>query len=300
MQYHNVVGSFFDNTWAIMPEAMPRLVQTMNSVRLDKDALLEIEAARPRKVEAVDGNVAVISVLGPMTQRMSLWQEMFSGGTSAEAVGAAFDRSMADSSVGAIVLNIDSPGGSVYGTEELADKIYNARGKGKAIVAVANSLAASALYWVGSSAEQFYVTPSGEVGSIGVLAMHTDWSSYNEKVGVNPTYIYAGKYKVEGNAEAPLDDEAKGAIQASVDSYYDSFTAAVARNRGVSQRDVKSGFGEGRVVRAKQAVEMGMADAVKTLAEVLGDMTRGQKPRRSASGFAEKRELAAKYQGGGK
>ena len=86
-----------------------------------------------------------------------------------EAFGAAFDRAAADSSIGAIVLNIDSPGGSVYGVEELADKIYKARGT-KPVYAVANSLAASAAYWIGSAASQLYVTPSGEVGSIGVLA----------------------------------------------------------------------------------------------------------------------------------
>lgn len=303
MHYHNVVGTFFDNKWAMMPEVMPKLVQVVNrwavGVKLDKEAAAEVVAAgRPRKLETVDGNVAVLPVFGVIAQRLSMMSELSEGGTSTEMLGATFDRAMADSSIGAIVLNIDSPGGSVYGVEELANKIYNARGT-KPIYAVANSLAASAAYWIGTAADKLFVTPSGEVGSVGVLAMHVDYSNFNEKMGVTPTYIHAGKYKVEGHSDAPLNDEAKEAIQASVDGYYDSFTGAVAKHRGVSQRDVKSGFGEGRVVRAAKAAEMGMADGVKTLEEVLKEMTRNQKPavKRTASGFKEKMELHRKHGG---
>jgi signal peptide peptidase SppA len=305
MHYHNVVGTFFDNKWAIMPEVMPKLVQVVNrwaaGVKLDKEAAAEaVAAGRPRKLEAVSGNVAVLPLFGIVAQRLSMMAELSEGGTSTEMFGAAFDRLLGDSSVGAIVLNIDSPGGSVYGVEELANKIYSARGT-KPIYAVANSLAASAAYWIGTAADRLFVTPSGEVGSVGVLAMHVDYSNFNEKMGVTPTYIHAGKYKVEGHSDAPLDDEAKRAIQASVDDYYDSFTSAIARHRGVSQRDVKSGFGEGRVVRGAKATEMGMADGVKTLEAVLGELTRSQKPavKRTASGFKEKRELQRKHGGVG-
>lgn len=300
MHYHNVVGMFFDTTWAIMPESMPKLVQVVNrwavGVKLDKEAVQEITAARPRKLESVEGGVAVLPLFGVVAQRMNIMQEVSEGGTSTEMFGAAFDRAIGDSTVGAVVLNIDSPGGSVYGVEELTDKIYKARGS-KPIYAVANSLAASAAYWIGSAADQFFVTPSGEAGSIGVLAMHTDWSSFNEKMGVTPSYIYAGKYKVEGHSDAPLDAEAKRAIQASVDGYYDSFLSAVARNRNVSAKTVRNDFGEGRVLRAQKAAEAGMVDGVKTLETVVSELVRGNKPRRTASGYREKKEIAAKYGG---
>jgi signal peptide peptidase SppA len=302
VHYQNVVGLFFDNTWAIMPEAMPKLVQAVNrwavGLKLDKAAVQELVAARPRKLEAVEGGVAVLPLFGVVAQRMNIMQEVSEGGTSTEMFGAAFDRAISDPAVGAVVLNIDSPGGSVYGVEELGDKIYKARGT-KPIYAVANSLAASAAYWIGAAADKLFVTPSGEIGSVGVLAMHADWSNFNEKMGVTPTYIHAGKYKVEGHPDAPLDDEAKRAIQQSVDSYYESFTGALAKFRSVSQREVKSGFGEGRVFRAAKAVEAGMADGVRTLESVIGELTRSQasKPRRTADGYREKKELAAKYGG---
>lgn len=302
MHYHNVVGSFFDNTWAIMPEAMPKLVSVVNrwavGIKLDKEAVQEISAARPKKLETVEGGVAVLPLFGVVAQRLNIMQEISEGGTSTEMFGRAFDRAIADPSIGAVVLDIDSPGGSVYGVEEVAEKIYKARDV-KPVYAVANSLAASAAYWIGSAAGQFFVTPSGEAGSIGVFTMHTDWSKFNETVGVTPTYIYAGKYKVEGQPDAPLADEAKAAIQSAVDSYYDSFTEGVARNRATTTKAVKGGFGEGRVVRAKQAAELGMADGVKTLEQVLGELGRNQqKTRRTASGFQEKRDLAAKHGGG--
>jgi ClpP class serine protease len=89
---------------------------------------------------------------------------------------------MADESIGAIVIQIDSPGGNVAGTPEVARKIYEARGKGKAIIAQADSLMASAAYYIGAAADEIVATPSSEVGSIGVYAVHEDASGY-ERAG---------------------------------------------------------------------------------------------------------------------
>ena len=89
---------------------------------------------------------------------------------------------------------------SVYGVAELADQIQSARAS-KPVVAIANSLAASAAYWIGCAAGEFYVTPGGEVGSIGVWQAHFDYSQAIASEGVKPTLISAGKYKVEGNPQ---------------------------------------------------------------------------------------------------
>ena len=127
---------------------------------------------------------------------------------------------------------LDSPGGSVYGVSELADEIMNARAQ-KPVIAIANSLAASAAYWIGCSASELYVTPGGEVGSIGVWQAHFDYSQALAAEGVTPTLISAGKYKVEGNPYAPLGEDALGFMQSRVDDYYAVFTKSVARGRGV-------------------------------------------------------------------
>jgi ClpP class serine protease len=113
------------------------------------------------------------------------------------------------------------------------------------------------------------VTASGSVGSIGVLGVHDDLSGAMEKAGIKKTIISAGKFKADGNPFAPLGDDVRGRIQASVDAAYDSFVRDVARNRNVSLATVREGFGQGDMVDAAQAVAEGMADRVGTLEETL-------------------------------
>jgi signal peptide peptidase SppA len=180
--------------------------------------------------------------------------------------------------VAQILIDIDSPGGSVYGVSELAAEIMKARTQ-KPVVAVANSLAASAAYWIGCAAGEFYVTPGGEVGSIGVWQAHFDYSKALEGDGVKPTLISAGKFKVEGNPYVPLDLEALSFMQSRVDDYYNAFAKAVAKGRGLTVNDVREGMGEGRVLGADAALAAKMVDGVATFDEVLAKI---QKTARSA------------------
>jgi ClpP class serine protease len=91
---------------------------------------------------------------------------------------------------------------------------------------------------------------------------------------LTPTIISAGKFKGEGNEFAPLSDEARAAIQADVDTFYSMFVDAVAKGRGVSTKEVRAGFGEGRMATARAAVSLGMADKIATLDETLASMMR--------------------------
>lgn len=159
---------------------------------------------------------------------------------------------------------------------ELADEIASARAQ-KPVVAIANSLAASAAYWIGCSASEFYVTPGGEVGSIGVWQAHFDYSQAFAAEGIQPTLVSAGKYKVEGNPYAPLDEEAQGFMQSRVDDYYASFTQAVARGRGVPIAQVRDGMGQGRVLGADAALAQRMVDGVATFDDVVRKMRRDAK-----------------------
>lgn len=209
--------------------------------------------------------VSILGVLGLISQRSAQVDDISGpGGTSIERLTQRFRAALADQSVKAIVLDVDSPGGGVYGVEELADEISGARGK-KPVVAVANSLAASAAYWLASAADELVVTPSGEVGSIGVFAAHEDISKMLEQEGVDITLISAGKFKLEGNPFEPLGEEARDAIQARVDEYYHAFIKSVAQGRGAKAEAVRKGFGQGRVVGAKEAIAQGMADREETL-----------------------------------
>jgi signal peptide peptidase SppA len=226
------------------------------------ERLEEARQAAGRAVRGVKGKIGIIPVHGPIDQRMT-GELLKLGGTSTEEVGVALDALVADPAVGAVVLHIDSPGGNVYGVEELSDKIFAARGQ-KDLYAVADSMAASAALWIATSATQFFVTPGGDVGSVGVYSLHADMSKALENEGVTVTLINAGKYKVEGNPFEPLGGEARDHFQERVDDTYGKFLRALERNRGVTAKDVRNDFGQGRLLNAQQAVAAKMADRVMT------------------------------------
>lgn len=271
--------------WAILPQNLAMIVEVVTrhfaGEKLDAEEVqMRINGAK-RPSDRNIGNVAVLPLFGTIFPRANLFIET-SGGTSAEIYGKAFDELVKNPDIGAIVLDVDSPGGQVSGVEELSKKIFSARGT-KPIVAVANHLAASAAYWIATAADELVVTPSAEVGSIGVFTLHEDISKSLEVEGVKVTLISEGKFKTEGNPYEPLSEEAHQAIQERVAEYYESFIKAVARNRGVKTADVRNGFGEGRIVRAQQAVQLGMADRIATLDETIERLQRSAGIRRPAA-----------------
>lgn len=230
------------------------------------------------------GSIAVIPVRGTIVQYAEQL-DMCEGGTTTGAVSQMLNSALVDETVGSILLHIHSPGGSVYGVQELADEIRAARAQ-KPVVAIADSLAASAAYWIGSQASEFYVTPGGEVGSIGVWQAHQDISKYLEKEGVSIELISAGKFKTEGHPYGPLDEDARRFFQQRTDDYYAAFTNAVAKGRDVPIAAVRDGMGQGRVLGADAALAEKMVDGVMPLADVIRKMQRDAKaasrPNRSA------------------
>lgn len=268
--YDLILRAVLSTPWAILPEKLEAI-----------EALLALRAAGGhvtaedigavtngrRPAAPVRGAVAVIPVYGTIHQHAGLMAES-SGGTSTEAISAALRAALADPSVGAVVFDVDSPGGAVSGVDELATEIMQSRGP-KPIIAVANSLMASAAYWLASAADEIWVTPSGEAGSIGVYAAHEDISQALDRGGVRVSLVSAGKYKVEGNQFEPLTEEARATIQGRVDAFYHMFVAAVARGRGYAEATVRNGFGEGRLVGAQDAVDLHLADRVGTLNEAI-------------------------------
>lgn len=288
VRFPHLRAAIVADPWAITPgrlEAIAEVVERrVEGIRLSADEIAAVKGARQPngtvallEIDAVAGGgqapqgsvIAVLSVFGIIAQHASQVDDISGpGGTSTERLAASLRAALNDPAVKAVVLNIDSPGGSVFGVQEIADEIFKARGQ-KPIVAQVNSLAASAAYWIAASADEIVVTPSGQVGSIGVYALHQDVSAAADKAGVKFSFISAGKYKVEGHPYEPLQDEARGAMQSTVDGYYSAFTRAVARGRGVVVDAVRNGFGEGRTVGADEAVRAGMADRVGTLDETL-------------------------------
>jgi signal peptide peptidase SppA len=267
-RYDSILTAVRGSLWLILPEKMDSILGFLDAkasgITLDAATVERIAATnRTEKRSVISNSVAVVPVFGVVAQRLDMMSE-FSGGVSTERLGQDIAALVADPEVGAIVLNIDSPGGNYYGTPEVASKIMAARGT-KPIVAVANSMAASAAYWIASAADEIVVTPSGDVGSVGVLAVHYDNSAMNEKIGSKPTYITYGTHKAEFSSNAPLSSDAAEELQRRVDQAGETFVKAVAKQRGVAPQVVRDKFGQGRMFGAQEAVERGMADRIGTL-----------------------------------
>lgn len=272
--YPHVMAAFYATPWAILPS---KLLEIESFLRLriagERVPAERIEAAvSQRRTDGsyMVGRVGVVPIMGTIVQRAS-GMEQSSGAVSAERIGSQIQAMAADNSVKKILLHIDSPGGSVFGIQELVDRIRSV-GNSKKIVAFADPMAASAAYWIASAAREIWVTPSGQVGSIGVIAAHQDESAADAAAGVKTTLITSSPYKAEGHPSVPLSDEAQSHLQSQVNHYDQVFTAAVARGRGVTESVVRKTYGQGRMVLAEAARAAGMVDRVGTLEEVLSKM----------------------------
>ena len=264
--------------WAILPAKLAVILDVLRYRAAGErftpaEIQTQLAAATPARPGGRQGTIAVLPLVGVIAQRMGSLAES-SGGISTERIAAGFRQAVNDPSISGVVFDIDSPGGAVYGVPELAAEIFAARGT-KPMIAVANSVAASGAYWLGVAADELVVTPSGEVGSIGVITAHTDLSRAYDTAGETITLISAGKFKSEGNPFEPLGEEARQARQGRVDDYYGQFVTAVARYRGVSVGAVRNGYGEGRMLGAAAALREGMVDRIATLEETIQRLSAG-------------------------
>jgi capsid assembly protease len=291
MKGEHLLAEFMTTPWALHPEVLSShagvLARWVNGgaspfASGDGPAAGRDRGKSTPPSSAVSGNIAVVPVLGTLMQRANLMQQ-YCGGTSCNQVAAALKQADADDAVQQILMEFDTPGGSVYGVAELAAVI---RAMKKPVIGIANSQCASAGYWLAAQCAELYVAPGGEVGSIGVWQAHEDWSKALEKAGVQTTLIAAGKYKVEGNPYEALSRDAKAFLQSRVDAYYAAFTKDVARGRAVPVGMAQNGMGQGRVLGADQALSESMVDGIATREQVLQRMA-ARKP--SGSRLAQAR-----------
>lgn len=273
MRFEHLLDAFMADPWAIQREKLGVLADILVA-RAEGEKLFSTEFAtavsdaRAKEIAETDGKVAVIPVYGVLANKMDAFSAM-SGGTSYAGIKRQLYGALSNSDVKAVVLDVDSPGGSVPGTDELATEIRKLRGGDKPIIAQVNHLAASAAYWIAASADEIVVSPSGRAGSIGVYTAHDDVSEALAKRGVKRTYIASTPEKVEGNETEPLGKDTLAHIQDSVNHSYGRFLAAVAEGRGTTVGKVEDGYGRGRVFYADALMDRGMVDRVATLDETL-------------------------------
>lgn len=292
-RYQHILRAIYETPWAIRPDYLGLIIDIVQfraagglPTRAELDARLSAAQNGPRQGAQRASNVAVIPIYGPISSRQGMMADT-SGGTSVDDVRNSLRGALADPAVDAIVFDVDSPGGSVGGVTELAAEIRAARGQ-KPIVAVANTMAASAAYWLACQAEQVFCTPSGGVGSIGVFAAHHDLSAAYEADGEKVSLISSSisPYKTEGNEYEPLTDEARTDIQRQVDAFGQMFVSDVAKGRGVPVDAVRSQYGKGRVMLAPEALAAGMTDATGTLDDAVRQASRMVATRRAQNAAA--------------
>lgn len=288
MKYLRILSEVAATPWAIEPakgEAMlsmlrfaarggKRTPDEIDAIRAFDDEQ-ETEQRRNRMADPAPtpGGIAVLNLKGVISPRAGGMEDVSTGfGTSCERFGRALRSAVGDTNISAVVIDVNSPGGNVHGVTELAQQMRAARGA-KPIIACVSPVCASAAYWIASQADEIVVTESGEVGSIGVVAYHEDISRMLDAEGVTPTIIRSTPEKMEMHPSFPLTEGAKAHLQGEIDRYYGMFLADVAAGRGVKVGQVTSDFGSGRMVGARDAVRLGMADRIGTLDDELARLT---------------------------
>lgn len=270
--------------WAIQPEILNE-IQSVYAAHVRNEqidiAAVEARLGKPLANEpqgyTVQDGVAVIPIHGVIGKRMNMFSQI-SGGTSTQLIERDIKTALSDSKVNSIILHIDSPGGTVDGTQNLASVIRDAKTQ-KPVMTFADGTIASAAYWIGSAADAIVSSSdTTQVGSIGVVATHTDYSKAEEAQGIKTTEITAGKYKRIASSNAPLTKEGKAYIQDQVDQLYTIFVNEVAQNRGADIETVINDMADGRVFLSKQAQERGMVDHIASLETTINNMAKGVWP----------------------
>jgi signal peptide peptidase SppA len=268
--------------WAIEPAALQEVLERYRA------HLATAPAAAPPGIKlrektrgeyALQGGVAIVAVEGVLMRRPGFFDMLF-GAQSLEEIKLDISAALEDPAVKGIVLDINSPGGTVDGSQELARAVYEANAR-KPVAALANGLMASAAYWIGAAADSVHVSSdTAFLGSIGVLATHFDLSERERMFGIKASDVYAGRYKALGSPHAPLSDVARETMQGQVDYLYTVFVNDVAQFRGVAVGTVRDQMADGRIFIGEQAIAAGLADGRASLAELVGSMNGGALRRR--------------------
>lgn len=280
MQLSDVING----PWAIQPEILNEIQNVYAAhIRNEKLDITAIEARigkslanEPQGYTVQDG-VAVIPIHGVIGKRMNMFSQI-SGGASTQLIERDIKTALSDSKVNSILLHVDSPGGTVDGTQSLASIIRDARTQ-KPVMTFADGTIASAAYWIGSAADEIVAeSDTTQIGSNGVVMQHTDNSKADEAKGIRITEITAGKYKRIASDKVPLTTEGKAYIQDQVDQIYTIMLSEIAKNRATDIETVINDMADGRVFFSGEAKKRGMIDHIASLETTINNMVTGVWP----------------------
>ena len=219
-----------------------------------------VEDYKPKPIEVIKQNgIAIIEICGTLTKYQE-WYDEWCGFVSARAIEAALERAAEDPSVFAIVLEIDSPGGMVAGTTELAKMIAHVDQNVKPVYAIVSDMCASGGYWLASQCRKRFANDVATVGSIGVYVCWPDLTDYWAEIGVTWNLISTGRYKGLG-ADYKVTEDLKEQEQREINAIFELFIAAIVSGVGLSDAQVRA-LADGRCWIGAQAQTNGLIDEI--------------------------------------
>lgn len=270
MKLSHILSALWCEPWLILPE-MHRQLCAIAEAHFTGTAhkpggiaglFEENEDEDNRPTMTVVEGVGIIPIEGTIGKRVSSLARS-SGVTDVDDIEALLVQAESRQDVQAILLDINSPGGTTTGVPELAARIVKAE---KPVVSFADKLAASAAYWIAAAADKFVSTESAMVGSVGVYMAWLDVSRAFEAEGYRTELIKHGKFKAMGLQGTTLSPEQRAHLQAQVDEIYNWFAGFVR-----VQRVVKPEALEGQTFFGAQAAGLGLVDSVGTRDEAIGE-----------------------------
>lgn len=211
---------------------------------------------------AKQGYVAVIRIDGPIYGGPDT-DSILSGssGVTSEQIMKEFQTARKDPQAKAILVRINSPGGSTGATQEIAEEMDKIRSSGKPIIISMGDMCASAGYWLASKGNYIFASPATITGSIGVYMDYTNVEDLMDKLGIKNEKIKSGAHKDILSMYRPMTGEEKEMVQTMVDDIYNQFVQTVADGRKMDENKVRS-IADGRILTGKQAQDLGLVDAM--------------------------------------
>ncbi len=188
--------------------------------------------------------------------------------TSSRGIVRQFKRYEDDNSIKAIVFRIDSPGGGIAASQEIYEHVRRVRDNGKPIIVSMGSVAASGGYYVALGADSIMAIPGTTTGSIGVIAEFPDFTKLLDKIGIKMNVVKSGRFKDTGSPYRDLTPQDRQYLQEWINSGYEQFVAAVAKERQMTTERVKE-LADGRVYSGQQAYELALIDTLGTYEDAI-------------------------------
>ncbi len=259
----------FLSPWLIIPEMLPDLMEKIRNpvpANYDQNALLSYSGKIDDDLNYCQrGDVAIVDVTGGLTLHANNWSYYYQWSVY-KKLSLGFQELLDNPKIKTIIFVFDSPGGTVFGLEELVDLIYLARGK-KRLIAFAQGYCTSAAYWIASAFDVVVASKGSFLGSIGSKIQFEDWSAYERRIGI-VMHTYTSK---QAPYKSPSPGTVKGdqLFQDIVDNTGAKFITGVSRNRGIDEQTILEKFGKGWILSSDRAVAVGMADYEASLEDVI-------------------------------